>query len=404
MTPAPDVVVIGAGPSGLIAAETLGAAGLGVMVCDRMPSVARKLLMAGRGGLNLTHSEPLDSFLDRYGSARARLAPHIEAFPPEALRAWAGGLGQTTFVGPSGRVFPEAMKASPLLRAWLARLADLGVDLRTRWNWRGWDEHGALAFDTPDGRKTVRPAAVLLALGGASWPRLGSDGGWAGVLGAAGATVAPFRPANCGFDVAWTAPFTARFHGEPLKNVALSFGGRRARGDLVISRYGLEGGALYALSAPLRDAIEGSGRAVLGVDLRPDLTLEHIQRRLEQPRGGRSLSNHLRRSLKLAPVAANLIREAAGAALPTDAAALAGFIKHAPITLVGVQPLARAISSAGGVAWTEVGPDLQLKALPGVYVAGEMLDWEAPTGGYLLQACFASGVAAAKAVLAARDG
>jgi len=388
-----------------MAAEVLSAAGLAVTVFERMPSVGRKLLMAGRGGLNLTHAEPFEAFAARYGEASPRLRPLLEAFPPSALVAWAEGLGQATFVGASGRVFPRTMKASPLLRAWLARLQAQGVDIRTRRTWRGWTEAGDLAFDGPDGAvEIVRPRATVLALGGASWPRLGSDAAWVPALEAAGAAVRPFRPANCGFNVGWSEVFRGRFQGQPLKGVGLRFGEASARGDLVVTAYGLEGGAIYALSAKLREAIDAHGRAELIVDLRPDMDEADLARRLARPRGGQSLANHLRRTLNLPPVAVNLLREAQGAALPADPAAFAALVKRVPLALAGLQPLARAISSAGGVAWDAVDERLALANRPDVFLAGEMLDWEAPTGGYLLQASFATGVGAAKAALAALHG
>ncbi|TAJ74888.1 MAG: TIGR03862 family flavoprotein [Phenylobacterium sp.] len=386
--------MIGGGPAGLFAAETLAAAGHAVTVHDRMPSVGRKFLMAGRGGLNLTHSEPFEAFAARYGAAAEPLRPMLEAFPPAALVAWAEGLGQPTFVGSSGRVFPKALKASPLLRAWLARLAGLGVTIRPRSEWRGWTDDGALRFHTPDGETTERPEATVLALGGASWPRLGSDGAWAAWLEGA----VPFRPANMGFDVAWS-PVMQGFAGRPLKGIALSFGDRTVRGEAMVARYGLEGGALYALSAPLRDAIAAAGSATIAFDLRPDMSAGALTARLSHPKAGQSLSNHLRKALKLSPVEINLLREAHGRRLPVQPAALAAAIKAAPIRLTGVQPLARAISSAGGVALEAVDDDLMLRTRPGVFVAGEMLDWEAPTGGYLLQASFATGRAAAQGVL-----
>jgi len=386
--------VIGGGPAGLMAAETFAAAGVEVGVYDRMPSVARKFLMAGRGGLNLTHTQPFAAFLARYGAAEARLKPIIEAFSPEALRGWAKGLAQSLFVGSSGRVFPMAMKASPLLRAWLKRLGEMGVTFHTGHDWRGWDASGTLRFHAVTGDVAVRSDVTVLALGGASWPRLGSDGSWAAMLEARGVGVAPFRAANAGFDVAWSEVF-ARFAGEPLKGIALSFGGTVQRGEAMVTHYGLEGGAVYALSARLREAIARDGVARLTVDLRPEMRVEDIARKLERPAAGQSRSNHLRRALGLAPVAVNLMREAGP--LPRDAGALAALVKAAPLTLTGMQGLARAISSAGGVKWDAVDGGLQLNAMPGVYVAGEMLDWEAPTGGYLLQACFATGHAAASA-------
>lgn len=388
------VAIIGGGPAGLFAAERLAAAGCAVTVYEQMPSVGRKFLMAGRGGLNLTHSEDFEAFTARYRETAAWLRPHLEAFPPSALIAWAEGLGQPTFVGSSGRVFPRALKTSPLLRAWLARLSDLGVEIRTRAHWEGWTDDGALRFQTPAGETTVRPDATVLALGGASWPRLGSDGAWTAWL----PEIAPFRPANMGFDVAWS-PVMRGFAGQPLKGIALRFGDRVVRGEAMIAGYGLEGGVFYALSAPLREAIEAEGSATVSFDLRPDMTADDLAGRLGRARGGQSLSNQLRKALKLSPVEINLLREAHGKALPTDPAALASAIKDAPIRLTGVQGLARAISSAGGVRLGALDEDLMLKARLDVFVAGEMLDWEAPTGGYLLQATFATASAAARGVL-----
>jgi uncharacterized flavoprotein (TIGR03862 family) len=329
----------------------------------------------------------------RYGEPADALRGALQGFPPEALVAWAEGLGQPTFTGSSGRVFPQAMKASPLLRAWLKRLADAGVRLQPRAEWLGWDATGALAFrDLP----AERADAVILALGGASWPKLGSTGAWREVLEAKGVALAPFRPANCGFVVDWSEPFRTRFAGAPLKPLALSFDGRTIRGEAVITGYGLEGGAVYALSAALRDAIARDGRAVLELDLRPDVSEDQLARKLSRPRGAQSLATFLRKAAGLPPVAVNLLREAGGGAAPEN---LARAIKHLRIPLVAPRGLERAISSAGGVCWSEVDQDLMLQALPGVFVAGEMLDWEAPTGGYLLQACFATGVAAANGAL-----
>jgi uncharacterized flavoprotein (TIGR03862 family) len=318
----------------------------------------------------------------------------LEAFPPAALVAWAEGLGQPTFVGSSGRVFPKALKASPLLRAWLARLTGLGVAIRARHDWLGWTDDGALRFRTLDGEKTERPDATVLALGGASWPRLGSDAAWTAWL----PDVAPFRPANMGFDVAWS-PVMRGFAGQPLKGIALTFRDRTVRGEAMVAGYGLEGGALYALSALLRDAIAAEGSATVTFDLRPDMTAGALTARLSHGKPGQSLANHLRKALKLSHVESNLLREAHGKNLPTGPGALAHAIKAAPIRLTGVQGLARAISSAGGVRLGAVDEHLMLKARPGVFVAGEMLDWEAPTGGYLLQATFATGLAAARGVL-----
>ena len=392
-----DVAIIGAGPAGLMAAEVLSAAGARVTVYDRMPSVARKLLIAGRGGLNLTHSEPFEKLVARYGAAPA-LKPILEAFPPKALIDWAEALGQPTFVGTSGRVFPKAMKASPLLRAWLARLAARKVVIKTRHEWLGWDERGALMFRHDGIVATINANATVLALGGASWPRLGSNGAWTEILSSRGVRVAPLRPANCGFTVAWSEPFR-RFAGEPLKGVALSFGGQTVRGEAMITTTGVEGGAIYALSAALRDAIAVNGAATLTIDLRPEMSEDAIAAKLARPRGGDSQSNFLRKSLTLSPAAINLLREAHGKVLATTGAALAKQIKAAPLTLTGTAGIERAISTAGGITFDAVDETLQLRALPNVYAIGEMLDWEAPTGGYLLQATFATAIWAANAVL-----
>jgi len=399
-TKAKTVAVIGAGPAGLMAAEQLAEAGWAVTVYDKMPSVGRKFLMAGRGGLNLTHVEPLEQFLRRYGPARERVAALIEAFPPLALWAWADQLGAEAFEGSSGRVFPKAMKASPLLRAWLARLDGLGVQFRTRAAWRGWDETGALLFE---GGETARPDATVLALGGASWPRLGSDGGWAALLAARGVEVAPFAPSNVGFNVAWSETFRDRFAGQPVKPVALTLGEETVRGEAMVARYGLEGGAVYALSARLREAVEAAAKSgakvELSLDLAPDQSVEALAAKLAKGRLGDPVTNRLRKA-GLSPVAIGIMREARGVALPPEPARLARVAKAARLPITGVQGLERAISSAGGVAWDAVDEHLMLKAIPGVFVAGEMLDWEAPTGGYLLQGCFATGVAAARGVLA----
>ena len=393
------VAVIGGGPAGLMAAETASAGDAAVTVYERMPTFGRKFLMAGRGGLNLTHSESFEAFAARYGGAASRLRPMLDAFPPSALTAWAEALGQPTFTGSSGRVFPKAMKASPLLRAWLGRLTDQGVRFHPRHEWLGWDEAGALRFHGPDGVVRGAPAdATILALGGASWPRLGSNGVWAGILAARSVPLVPFRPANGGFLIDWSAPFRARFAGSPLKTIALGFDGVTVRGEAVITKTGMEGGAVYALGARLRDAVELDGAATLVLDLRPDLTETAMAQRLAKPRRGGSLSNHLRKA-GLTPLAINLLREAHGRDLPTDPATLARLIKAAPIRLVGAAPIERAISTAGGVAFDALDERLMLTAAPGVFVAGEMLDWEAPTGGYLLQACFATGAAAARGAL-----
>jgi uncharacterized flavoprotein (TIGR03862 family) len=393
------IAVIGAGPAGLMAAEVLAQAGRAVTVYERMPSVGRKLLLAGRGGLNLTHSEALEVFLPRYGGAAARIAPLIEAFPPAALTAWAEALGQETFVGSSGRVFPKVLKASPLLRAWLARLAGLGVEIRTRHDWTGWDAKGRLIFVTPHGKAAADPDATVLALGGASWPKLGSNGAWVNILAKAGVEIAPLKPANVGVEVAWSDLLRERFAGAPLKAVAVTFGRTRLRGEAMVTRHGLEGGVIYALSAAIRDALEKGGAARLWIDLRPDATAAKLAARITQAPANQSVANRLRKALHLTPLETNLLREAHGKDLPTDPAALATAIKGAPIALTGIRPIERAISTAGGVALDAVDEHLMLGARPGVFVAGEMLDWEAPTGGYLLQASFATGMAAANGVL-----
>jgi uncharacterized flavoprotein (TIGR03862 family) len=398
-----NVAVIGAGPAGLMAAEVLAQGGANVTLYDAMPSAGRKFLMAGRGGLNLTHSEALPEFLARYDAARSHLAPAIEAFPPHALCAWSEALGQPTFVGSSGRVFPQAFKASPLLRAWLRRLDAMGVKFAFRHRWAGWDSHGRLLFQTSDAARVVGARATVLALGGASWPRLGSDGAWMETLAAKGVTVSPLRPANCGFTVAWSEIFRNRFEGQPLKGAALSFGPHALRGEAMITRTGIEGGAVYALSAPLRERIIATGEATLNIALRPDLEMSDLIARLSAPKGKQSVSNWLRKAAHLSPVAIGLLQEAAiisGASLSLlSPASLAGLINAVPIRLNGIAPIARAISTAGGIAFDELDADFMIRRLPGVFAAGEMLDWEAPTGGYLLQGSFATGAAAGRGVL-----
>lgn len=392
------ILIIGAGPAGLMAAEMLAKAGHAVEIHDAMPSPARKFLMAGRGGLNITHSEPLDRFITRYGAARPFMDPLIRAFTPADLRDWCHGLGVETFVGSSGRVFPKSFKASILLRAWLQRLDGLGVRLYTRHRWIGWAADGAVLFDTPTGPQTVQAAATILALGGASWPRLGSDGGWSAILAARGVPLAPFRPSNSGFDVAWSAGFLERAEGEPLKRIALTFKDRTVPGELVVTRTGLEGGALYALSAPLRDAIERDGKAVVYLDLKPDLTGPQVQNKLARTPPADSLANKLRKGLTLGPPTGALIREFAGDVDLSRTANLAALVKALPVTLSGQRGLDRAISSAGGIKLSALDGNLMLSGLPGMFACGEMLDWEAPTGGYLLQGCYATAVAAAKGV------
>jgi len=398
-----DVAVIGAGPAGLMAAEVLASGGARVTVHDRMPSVGRKFLMAGRGGLNLTHSEPLPQFLARYREAEPHLRGAIEAFPPDALRAWSDGLGQPTFVGSSGRVFPEAMKASPLLRAWLQRLDQLGVRFALRHRWMGWNASGELQFDAAEGAVSIKPDATVITLGGASWPRLGSDGNWADLFAAHGIAVSSLRSANSGFLVAWSDLFRDRFEGEPLKGVELSFGGQSVRGEMTITRGGIEGGAVYALSAPLREAILATGEAKLSIALRADISHADLTKRLSAARKKQSLSTFLRKQAALSPAAVGLLQEAIIAfdLLPSAMSPdqLADFINAVPVRLNGVAAIDRAISTAGGIPFDEIDAYYMLRKIPGVFVAGEMLDWEAPTGGYLLQACFATGVAAGKGAL-----
>jgi uncharacterized flavoprotein (TIGR03862 family) len=398
-----DAAVIGAGPAGLMAAEVLASGGVRVTVYDAMPSAGRKFLMAGRGGLNLTHSEELPRFLERYREAEPRLTAAIEAFPPDRLRAWSEELGQPTFVGSSGRVFPVAFKASPLLRAWLRRLDAAGVQFAVRHRWTGWDENDRLLLRIPDGQRAVAANATVLALGGASWPRLGSDGAWVETLAAKGVAISPMRPANCGFTVAWSDIFRDRFEGEPLKGVALTLGPHTVRGEAIITRTGIEGGAIYAVSAELRNVIASCVRAILHVALRPDLDPNDLTARLSAPRGKQSLSNFLRKAAQLSPVAIGLLQETAigsGTSLPSlSPASLARLINAVPIKLNGVAPIARAISTAGGILFDELDANFMIRRLPGVFAAGEMLDWEAPTGGYLLQASFATGAAAGNGAL-----
>lgn len=386
-----------------MAAEVLAQGGASVTVYDAMPSAGRKFLMAGRGGLNLTHSEPLPQFMARYREAAPKLQVAIEAFSPDALRAWSAALGEPTFVGTSGRVFPKAFKASPLLRAWLRRLDAGGVRFVFRHRWTGWDCAGRLLFRTPNGVAAVAANATVLALGGASWPRLGSDGGWAELLAAKGVAIAKLRPANSGFTVAWSELFRDRFEGQPLKGVALTLGAHTVRGEAMITRNGIEGGAVYALSAELREAVLSLGQARLMIALRPDLEAAALTTRLSGTRGKQSLANFLRKAAQLSPVGIGLMQEAAIASgRPLAAfspAELAQLINAIPVQLTGVAPIDRAISTAGGVSFDELDDRFMLRKLPGIFTAGEMLDWEASTGGYLLQASFATGAAAGRGVL-----
>ncbi|CAL96388.1 TIGR03862 family flavoprotein [Azoarcus olearius] len=407
------VSVIGGGPAGLIAAEVLAAAGAEVTVHEAMPSVGRKFLLAGRGGLNLTHSEPTEAFLGRYGQRRDTLAPLLAEFGADALRAWADALGAQTFVGSSGRVFPAEMKAAPLLRAWLARLRAAGVRFAVRERWLGWAEDGALRFRNPEREHRVKADAVVLALGGGSWAKFGADGAWVGLLRDAGVAVAELRPANCGFEVGargaegqgWSPHFRERYAGEPLKAVRLTFtaadGSRHERaGEFVISAEGIEGSLIYALSAPLRDTIAARGEATVHLDLAPGRSLERLRTELARPRGHRSMASHLQGQAGIKGVKAGLLRELATAEDFADPARLAAAIKALPLRLVATRPLDEAISVAGGVEFGALDDGLMLKSHPGVFCAGEMLDWEAPTGGYLLTACFATGYRAGHAAAA----
>ena len=405
------VAIIGGGPAGLMAAEVLSRPGVRVDVYDAMPSVGRKFLMAGKGGLNLSHAEPREQFLNRYGDRRSFVEPWLAAFGAEELRTWAHDLGIETYVGSSGRIFPTDMKAAPLLRAWLHRLRASGVKLHARHRWLGWNEGGELRFATANGEIVLRADALVLALGGGSWAKLGSDGAWVRTLKSAGVAVAPLKPANCGFDVAWSDFFRKKFAGQPVKSVVASFGGtgekNRRRGEFVVTEHGVEGGLIYALSAPLRDAVEAHGYADLEIDLLPDKSFEQVTAEVSHPRGSRSLSSHLSSRLGLKGVKAGLLHECVAksdlAVPPRLTFELSSALKALKLRLIAPRPLDEAISSAGGVRFTgENGLDehLMLRGKPGVFCAGEMLDWEAPTGGYLLTACFASGRAAGQGALA----
>jgi uncharacterized flavoprotein (TIGR03862 family) len=392
-----DVAIVGAGPAGLFAAEIIARRGHRVTIYERMPSPARKFLLAGRGGLNLTHSEALEKFLSRYGIDARQVQAAVKAFPPKELIAWADGLGAETFIGSSGRVFPCAMKASPLLRAWLGRLGALGITIKTRHLWTGFAPSGGLRFQTASGTEIiVEPQAALLALGGASWPKLGSDGMWVDTIATAKIPITPLRPANCGVLVPWSDVFRSRFEGAALKRIALTCGEATQRGEAVVTRSGLEGGAVYALIPHLRTALDAKGATEIFANLKPDMARSELAERLAVPRRGATLTNHLRKAAHLDPVAIGLLRETA---LPEEPAALAERIKAVPLKISGLAPLDRAISTAGGVAWSGLDTNLMSLARPGLFVAGEMLDWEAPTGGYLLQATFATAARAGNGLL-----
>jgi len=394
-----SVAVIGGGPAGLMAAEVISAAGRKVDLYDSMPSLGRKFLMAGKSGLNITHSEPFEQFVARYGNRRTQLEPMLKIFGPKELLQWVHGLGIETFVGTSGRVFPVGMKASPLLRAWLKRLDEAGVKVHLRHKWLGWNEDTLLKFATPEAEKNVNADAVVLALGGGSWSRLGSDGAWVLGLEQAGAKVAALKPSNCGFEVNWSSQFRERFEGRPLKSVVLSFGDFRQQGEFIVTKEGVEGGLIYAASALIRDEIYASGKAVVTLDMAPDRSLEWLTKRLLQPRGSRSMASHLEKTTGIKGVKAGLLREFVSKEDFSNAEKLAHSIKHLLIPLIAPRPLDEAISSAGGVTFESLDENLMLHSMPGVFCAGEMLDWEAPTGGYLLTACFASGYVAGNGVV-----
>ena len=395
------VAIIGGGPAGLMAAEVLSQAGIKVDLYDGMPSVGRKFLLAGVGGMNITHSEAYPAFLSRYAERAPQIAPLLRGFGAEALCQWIQDLGIDTFVGSSGRVFPTDMKAAPLLRAWLKRLRDSGVVIHTRHRWLGWNGNGGLRIDSPEGEKTVQADATLLALGGGSWARLGSDGAWMRPLEQRGVGLAPLQPSNCGFEVqAWSELMVSKFAGSPLKNIAIGLNDDVPRlGECVITATGIEGSLIYALSAPIREAINRHGSATIHIDLLPGRPVDKVQSALSKPRGSRSMAKHLHSQLGIDGVKAALLRELTSAETFTDMALLAQAIKALPLTLVKTRPLDEAISSAGGVLFEAMDERLMLKQLPGVFCAGEMLDWEAPTGGYLLTACFASGRAAGAGIV-----
>lgn len=391
-----SVVIIGGGPAGLMAAEAAVAAGVTVDVYDSMPSVGRKFLLAGKGGLNLTHSEPSEYFLARYASRRAFIEPAIRSFPPAALQAWAHELGVETFVGTSGRIFPVDLKAAPLLRAWLRRLRQSGVQFHVRHRWCGWNEQGRLRFITAEGMSLVQADAVVLAMGGGSWPQLGSDGEWVKLLSERHVPIIPLQPANCGFDVRWSKHFREKFSGHPVKTVALVVKHRdgttvRRMGECVITVNGVEGGMVYMVSASVRDVIAADGTATVWLDLTPDRTVKQLEHDLSRPRGKRTVATHLKRCAGITGVKAGLLREVVSNEVFTDPARLAAAIKSLPLTLVAPRPIEEAISTAGGLSFEALDHNLMVCSLPGVFCAGEMLDWEAPTGGYLLTACLATG-------------
>jgi uncharacterized flavoprotein (TIGR03862 family) len=390
------IAIIGGGPAGLMAAEAASATGAQVELYDAVASVGRKFLLAGKGGLNLTHSEPSEKFLSRYGARRAQIAPLLAPFGPDVLRAWAKGLGIETFVGSSGRVFPKDLKAAPLLRSWLRRLRKAGIQFHIRHRWIGWDVQGSLLFTTPDGNRSVQADAVVLALGGGSWPKLGSDASWVPLLAGRGVHIAPLQPANCGFDVGWSEHFGTKFSGHPVKSVAVVMRNNAGAeswhpGEFVITETGVEGGVIYTVSAALRDEILAKGTATLRLDLTPDRDVPRLTHDLSRPRGKRTMATHLQRQAHIEGVKAGLLREVVPKEDFADPARLAAAIKALPLRLIAPRPLEEAISTAGGVPFEALDERLMIRALPGLFCAGEMLDWEAPTGGYLLTACFATG-------------
>ena len=394
-----DCLVIGAGPAGLMAAETIAQAGFSVCIADAMPNPARKFLMAGRGGLNLTHSEKLFDFISRYGEARRWLAPVLRQFTPQDLTEWCHELGIETFVGSSGRVFPKTFKASPLLRAWLARLNQRNIRFALRHRFTGFDAHKNPLFTTENGTTTLHPRVIVFALGGASWPKLGSRGDWIDIMTQQGVDIAPFKPSNMGVEVVWSSHIIERFSGTPIKRVSLTHGGQTVRGEAVLTQKGLEGGAVYALSASIRTALESNASTVLLLDLRPDMPEKILLERLQNPRGKTSQSTFLHRAAGLAPIGIALMREACGGPLPDDARQLLRLIKSLPVPIQALGGLERAISSAGGIRREALDDHFMLKAMEGIFACGEMLDWEAPTGGYLLQACFAQGYVAGQGAI-----
>ncbi|RDJ99236.1 TIGR03862 family flavoprotein [Paraburkholderia lacunae] len=407
--------VIGGGPAGLMAAEALAQHGVQVDVYDAMPSVGRKFLMAGKGGMNITHSEALEPFLDRYGARRPQIAPLLDTFGPDALRAWLHRLGVETFVGSSGRVFPTDMKAAPMLRAWLHRLRETGVRFHMRHKWLGWSEQSnragshatrhTLRFATPEGERTLTCDAVVFALGGASWPRLGSDAAWVPLMSAREVPVAPLRPANCGFDAGWSPYLRERFAGQPLKPVAITVTDidkkvHNRQGEILLTETGLEGSLIYALSAAIRERILADGEVTIALDLAPGLTLERVIAEVTWPRGSRSMSSHLHGRIGIGGVKLALLHEILSKEAFADTNHLAHAIKSLPVRLTRARPIEEAISSAGGIQFEALDAQLMIERLPGAFCAGEMLDWEAPTGGYLLTACLASGLVAGRGALA----